>query len=81
MSEFDEFAEALMGQLSVEIDEEKVIEELNGVLTINKLQGDAALFYAIPDNPNQLSELILEKLQTSFKKFNQHINDILFCET
>jgi len=28
MSEFDEFAEALMGQLSVEIDEEKVIVEL-----------------------------------------------------
>ena len=28
MSEFDEFAEALMGQLSVEIDEEKVISEL-----------------------------------------------------
>ena len=28
MSEFDEFAEALMGQLSVEIDEEKVIAEL-----------------------------------------------------
>jgi len=28
MSEFDEFAEAVMGQLSVEIDEEKVIVEL-----------------------------------------------------
>ena len=28
MSEFDEFAEALMGQLSVEIGEEKVIVEL-----------------------------------------------------
>ena len=28
MSEFDEFAEALMGQLSVETDEEKVIVEL-----------------------------------------------------
>ena len=28
MSELDEFAEALMGQLSVEIDEEKVIAEL-----------------------------------------------------
>ncbi len=28
MSEFDEFAEALIGQLSVEIDEEKVIVEL-----------------------------------------------------
>ena len=60
---------------------EKVIDELDGVLTINKLQGDAALFYAIPDDPNELSELIIEKLQTSFKKFNQHINDILFCET
>jgi len=60
---------------------EKVIEELNGVLTINKLQGDAALFYAIPDDPNKLSEVIIKKLQTSFKKFNQHINDILFCET
>ena len=60
---------------------EKVIDELDGVLTINKLEGDAALFYAIPDDPNELSELIIEKLQTSFKKFNQHINDILFCET
>ena len=29
MSEFDEFAEALMGQLSVEIDEEKVIADLS----------------------------------------------------
>ena len=28
MSEFDEFAEALMGQLSVETDEEKIIVEL-----------------------------------------------------
>ncbi len=60
---------------------EKVIEELDDVLTINKLQGDAALFYAVPDDPNELSEVIIQKLQTSFKIFNQHINDILFCET
>ena len=60
---------------------EKVIDELDGVLTINKLEGDAALFYAIPDDPNELSEVIIQKLQTSFKIFNQHINDILFCET
>jgi len=60
---------------------EKVIDELDGVLTINKLQGDAALFYAIPDDPNKLSEVIIQKLQTSFKIFNQRINDIKFCET
>ena len=60
---------------------EKVIDELDGVFTINKLQGDAALFYAIPDDPNELSEVIIQKLQTSFKIFNQHINDILFFET
>ena len=60
---------------------EKVIEELNGVLTINKLQGDAALFYAIPDDPKKFSETIIKRLQNSFKIFNQHINDIKFCET
>ena len=60
---------------------EKVIEELDGVLTINKLQGDAALFYAVPDDPNELSEVIIQKLQTSFKIFNQRLNDIMFCET
>ena len=60
---------------------EKVIDELDRVLTINKLQGDAALFYAIPDDPNELSEVIIQKLQTSFKIFNQRLNDIMFCET
>ena len=60
---------------------EKVIEELDDVLTINKLQGDAALFYAVPDDPNELSEVIIQKLQTSFKIFNQRLNDIMFCET
>jgi len=60
---------------------EKVIDELDGVLTINKLQGDAALFYAIPDDPNELSEVIIQKLQTSFKIFNQRVNELTFCET
>jgi|TARA_B100000809_G_scaffold160382_1_gene157776 hypothetical protein len=60
---------------------EKVIDELDGVLIINKLEGDAALFYAIPDDPNDLSEKIIKKLQTSFKIFNQRINEIRFCET
>ena len=60
---------------------ELVINELDGILTINKLQGDAALFYAIPENPNELSNILIHKLQNSFKIFNQRINDIKFCET
>jgi len=60
---------------------ENVIEELKDILIINKLQGDAALFYAIPDDPNKFSNIIIKKLQDSFEKFNQHINKIKFCAT
>ena len=60
---------------------EKVIDELDGVLTINKLQGDAALFYAVADNRNDVSNKILKKLQTSFEVFNKRLEEIKFCET
>ena len=60
---------------------EKVIDELEGVLTINKLQGDAALFYAIPTDPNELSKKLIKKLQSSFEIFNQRLNELKFCET
>mgnify|MGYP003313326955 FL=1 len=43
---------------------EKVINELDDVLTINKLQGDAALFYGISENENNLSEKIIKKMQS-----------------
>tara|TARA_Y100000590_G_scaffold60540_2_gene64593 strand:- start:1836 stop:2576 length:741 start_codon:yes stop_codon:yes gene_type:complete len=59
---------------------EHVINELDGILTINKLQGDAALFYAISENPGTLSDTIIKKLQTSFEIFNQRVNDLQFCE-
>ena len=60
---------------------EKVIDELDGILTINKLQGDAALFYAIPTDPNELSKKLIKKLQSSFEIFNQRLNELKFCET
>ena len=60
---------------------EKVIDELEDVLTINKLQGDAALFYAIPTDSNELSEKLIKKLQSSFEIFNQRVNELTFCET
>ena len=59
---------------------EKVINELDGVLKINKLQGDAALFYGIADDNKDLSEKIFNKLQSSFDVFNKRLNEIKFCE-
>ena len=55
---------------------EKVINELDDVLTINKIQGDAALFYGISRNNNFLSDKILKKLQTSFEVFNQRLEEL-----
>tara|TARA_Y100001968_G_C19315670_1_gene696532 strand:- start:361 stop:1101 length:741 start_codon:yes stop_codon:yes gene_type:complete len=59
---------------------EKVINELDGVLTVNKLQGDAALFYGISDDHKNLSDKIINKLQNSFEVFNQRLSEIKFCE-
>ena len=41
---------------------ETVINELDGTLTINKLEGDAALFYALPKNTNEFSIELIKKL-------------------
>ena len=59
---------------------EKVIDQLDSVLKINKIQGDAALFYGVADDNEELSEKILNKLQSSFDVFNQRLNEIKFCE-
>ena len=59
---------------------EKVINELDGVLKINKLQGDAALFYGVSEDNKDLSEKIFNKLQSSFDVFNKRLNEIKFCE-
>lgn len=60
---------------------EKVIEELDDTLIVNKLQGDAALFYAVPDNPQEYSEQLIRKLQNCFEVFNQRLNELVFCQT
>ena len=59
---------------------EKVIKELDDVLTINK-QGDAALFYGISNNNENLSHEILKRLQTSFEVFNQRLDELKFVES
>ena len=41
---------------------EKIIEKLDDTLIVNKLQGDAALFYSVPENPQEYSERLIGKL-------------------
>ena len=60
---------------------EKVIKELDDVLTINKLQGDAALFYGISSDNENLPHEILKRLQTSFEVFNQRLDELKFVES
>ena len=58
MSEFDEFAEALMGQLSVEIDEEKVIAEL-----AKKIKGDRSFTVKFDDIESVSQNLFADLVQ------------------
>ena len=44
---------------------ETVINELDGTLTINKLEGDAALFYALPKNTNEFFKYSNDNSYTS----------------
>ena len=59
---------------------EKIIAELDDTLIVNKLQGDAALFYVVPDNPQEFSGQIIKKLQHCFKIFNNRLDEIFFCQ-
>ena len=60
---------------------ETVINELDGTLTINKLEGDAALFYALPKNTNEFSIKLIKKLLTSIEVFNKRIDELLFVQS
>jgi hypothetical protein len=50
-------------------------------LIVNKLQGDAALFYSVPENPQEYSERLIGKLKDCFELFNKRLNELLFCKT
>jgi len=60
---------------------EKIIEKLDDTLIVNKLQGDAALFYSVPEDPKEYSERLIEKLKDCFELFNNRLNELLFCKT
>ena len=60
---------------------ETVINELDGTLTINKLEGDAALFYSLPSNSKEFSIQLINKLLKSIDLFNKRINELLFVQS
>ena len=60
---------------------ETVINELEGTLTVNKLEGDAALFYAIPDNIGEFAPNLFKKLVTSIEIFNKRINELQLIQS
>lgn len=60
---------------------ECVINELEGTLTVNKLQGDAVLFYSVPENLVEYPKLLIEKIQSCFEIFSNRLNELAFCGT
>ncbi len=70
----EEHAEAIVTMLL-----ETVIEGLDGILTINKLEGDAALFYALSEEPEEFASRLLPKLLEVFENFNQRLEALWEC--
>ena len=70
MAELDEFAEALMGQLSVEIDEEKVIAELGAKIredrsfTVEFDNIESVGISAGASTPDNIISKVIDKVKT-----------------
>jgi len=69
MSEFDEFAEALMGQLSVEIDEEKVIAEL-----AKKIKEDRGFTVEFDDIESVSKNLFVDLAQSVYEYMGMEVS-------
>jgi len=69
-----EHAEAIITMLL-----ETVIEGLEGTLILNKLEGDAALFYAVSDDPSNLAARLLPRLMEVFERFNARLEGLWEC--
>jgi hypothetical protein len=69
-----EHAEAIVSMLL-----EAVIDRFEGILTVNKLEGDAALFYALPDDAASFGPKLLEALLASLMVFNERLEKLWQC--
>ena len=60
---------------------ETIIHSVGDTLTLNKLEGDAVLFFRESvGGPEEVNELI-EMLSKLFDVFNQRVHDLMFCQT
>ncbi len=60
---------------------ETIISAVDHRLTLNKLEGDAALFYRESNGAPEECDSVLTTLLNVFSVFNQRLEDIMFCQT
>jgi hypothetical protein len=60
---------------------ETVIEAFEGNLILNKLEGDAAFFFAVEDGSAQQADRILECMDAAMSAFSQKLVDIVFIQS
>lgn len=60
---------------------ETIISTVDSRLTLNKLEGDAALFYRESRGDPDECDSVLTSLVNVFSAFNQRLEDIMFCQT
>ena len=60
---------------------ETIIAAVDSRLTLNKLEGDAALFYRESTGAPDECDAVLTTLLNLFSVFNQRLQDIMFCQT
>lgn len=70
-----EHAEAIISLLL-----ETVISGLEDVLVVNKLEGDAALFYGLSDEPRASAEMLVPRLIDVFGLFNAKLESLKECD-
>ena len=70
-----EHAEAIISILL-----EAVIDHLDDILVVNKLEGDAALFYAVCDDPARIAPQLVDRLQQAFDAFNHKLEGLKACD-
>ena len=70
-----EHAEAIISVLL-----ETVIDGLDDLLIVNKLEGDAALFYALSDEPKALAAPLIDRLLQTFNRFNERLEGLRACD-
>jgi hypothetical protein len=60
---------------------ETLIGTMGDLLRVEKLEGDAVLFSAVPDNSDVFALPLVDRLQKVFPAFHERIHELAFCKT